>query len=274
MKVVVFDDGGLMGVETALWVRDHGHEVGLVSAPTGLDPLTPEQVADALRDCAVVIDLAHQPPPATGTFPTATGTFPTGSGRAGVEAARLDAWLASTGRLLRAATDAGVRHHVCLSAVGADRVRGEGAFRALRAREAMIERSGTPYSILRSTQFFEAAEAIADTATMDGVVQVPPLRVQPVSLTDVAMYLAHIAVSRPLGGVREIAGPEQFGLDRFVRIALATDAAYRPVRTHAHSPFFGARPHPADLLPGAGAFVAQTSYREWLAGRPAPEVSS
>ncbi|MCL6674013.1 SDR family oxidoreductase [Streptomyces panaciradicis] len=253
MKVVVFDDGGLIGVETALWVRDHGHEVGIVSAPAGFDALAPEEVTDALHDCAVVIDLVHQPPPATGTIPTENGPA---SG------------------LLCAAIAAGVRHHVCLSAVGVDRVRDDGAFSALRAREAMIERSGIPHSILRSTQLFEAAEAIADTATEDGTVRVPPLRVQPVSLTDVAMYLAHIAVSRPLGGAREIAGPERFGLDRFVRIALATDADRRPVHTHANSAFLGARPRTVDLLPGPGAFVAQTSYREWLAGRPAPEVSS
>ncbi|WP_234381134.1 hypothetical protein [Streptomyces sp. NRRL F-5122] len=156
-----------------------------------------------------------------------------------------------------------------------DRVRDDGgAFTALRAWEVMIERSGIPCSILRSTQLFEAAEVIADTATEDGAVRVPPLRVQPVSLTDVAMYLAHIAVSRPLGGAREIAGPEQFGLDRFVRIALATDADRRPVLTHAHSPFLGARPRTWDLLPGPGAFVAQTSYLEWFVGRPVPEVSS
>ncbi|MFC8244784.1 SDR family oxidoreductase [Streptomyces chartreusis] len=163
---------------------------------------------------------------------------------------------------------------MCLSAVGVGRVRDDGASTALRAREALIERSGIPYSILRSTQLFEVAEAIADTATEDGAVRVPPLRVQPVSLTDVAMYLAHIAVSRPLGGAREIAGPERFGLDRFVRIALAADADRRVVHTHAHSPFLGARPRLLDLLPGPGAFVAQTSYREWLAGRPAPGGSS
>src|SRR5689334_5299704 len=66
MKVGVFDDGGLMGVGTALWVRDHGHEVGIVSAPAGFDALTPEKVADALHGCAVVTDLVHHPPaPAT-----------------------------------------------------------------------------------------------------------------------------------------------------------------------------------------------------------------
>ncbi len=37
MRVVVRDDSGLIGVETALRVRDHGHEVELLSAPQGLD---------------------------------------------------------------------------------------------------------------------------------------------------------------------------------------------------------------------------------------------
>ncbi|WP_234381133.1 hypothetical protein [Streptomyces sp. NRRL F-5122] len=87
MKVVVFDDGGLMGVETALWVSDHGYEVDIVSAPAGIDALTPEEVADALHSCAVVIDLVRQPPPATGAFPTENGP---------------------TGGLLRAAIAAGV----------------------------------------------------------------------------------------------------------------------------------------------------------------------
>jgi hypothetical protein len=91
MKVVVFDDGGLIGVETALWVRDHGHEVGIVSAPAGFEALTRKKVADALHGCAAVIDLVHQPPPATGTFPSENGP---------------------AGGLLRAAIAAGVRHHV------------------------------------------------------------------------------------------------------------------------------------------------------------------
>ncbi|CAM5444132.1 hypothetical protein GCM10010329_51110 [Streptomyces spiroverticillatus] len=125
MKVVVVDDGGLMGVETALGVRDHGQEVGMVQAPRGLDSLTPKEFADALNGCAVVIDPAHPPSQATGTVPTRDGRV------------RDD-----TGHLLRTAIAAGVRQHVCLSAVGVGRVRAEGAFRAVYAREAMIERSG------------------------------------------------------------------------------------------------------------------------------------
>jgi hypothetical protein len=261
MKVVVFDDGGLMGVETALWIRDHGHEVDLVSASAGLDSLTHDEVADALRSCAVVIDLADQLPPVTGTLIED-------------DAALAGSRLGATGKLLRAGLAAGVKHHVCLSVVGADRVRSEGEFRALQAREAMIRRSGATYSILRATQMFEAAEGIAHASTEDGIVRVPPVEVRPVALTEVAMLLAHTAVSRPLNGVREIAGPEQYGLDAFVRTALTPRTEHHRVRTDAHRPFFGTRLRPLDLLPGADAFVAHTSYREWFASRPAPEITS
>jgi hypothetical protein len=267
MKVVVFDDGGLMGVETALWIRDHGHEVDLVSAPAGLDSLTHDEVADALRSCAVVIDLADQLPPVTGTLIEKNGPVAD-------EAALAGSRLGATGKLLRAGLAAGVKHHVCLSAVGADRVRSEGEFRVLQAREAMIRRSGATCSILRATQMFEAAEGIAHASTEDGIVRVPPVEVRPVALTEVAMLLAHTAVSRPLNGVREIAGPEQYRLDVFVRTALTPRTEHHRVRTGAHRPFFGTRLRPLDLLPGADAFVAHTSYREWFASRPAPETTS
>jgi uncharacterized protein YbjT (DUF2867 family) len=266
MKVVVFDDGALIGVETALWVRDHGHEVDVISAPEGLDSLAREEIAEALHNCSVVIDLSHQPSLKTGTLTDDHGLV--------IDAeAVVRSWLRSTSNLLRAETAAGVRHHVSLSVVGVDRVEGEGVFRALQAQEAMVQRSGIPYSILRATQTFESAEDIATAGTEDWIVWVPPVEVRPVSLTDVATLLAHTAVSRPLIGVREIAGPEKFRLDAFVRAALTADSDCRRVFTDIRSPFFGARLRPTDLLPGAGAFITQTSYREWFTSRPAPEIT-
>ncbi|MFE9360964.1 SDR family oxidoreductase [Streptomyces olivaceoviridis] len=265
MKVVVFDDGGLMGAETALWVRDHGHEVDLISAPGGLDSLAREEIAESLRDCSVVIDLSRQPS-------LNTGIATDDHGRVMDEEGLVASWRRSTSALLQAETAAGVGHHVSLSVVGVDRVRSEGAFRALQAHETMIQRSGISYSIVRSTQMFESAEDIATAGTEDWIVWVPPVEVRPVSLTDVAILLAHTAVSRPLIGVREIAGPEKFRLDAFVRAALtAVHAEHRHVYTDVRSPFFGARLRPTDLLPGAGAFIAQTSYRAWCASRPGRE---
>ncbi|MFG2357392.1 SDR family oxidoreductase [Streptomyces sp. NPDC048521] len=266
MKVVVLDDGALIGVETALWVRDHGHEVDMLSAPHGIDSLTREEIAEALHDCSVVIDLCHLPSLDLGTLTDDHGLVLD-------EEAIVRSWLRSTSNVLQAETAAGVRHHVCLSVVGVDRVGGEGVFRALQAQEAMIQRSGMPYSILRATQMFESAQDIATACTEDWIVWVPPVEVRPVSLTDVATLLAHTAVSRPLIGVREIAGPEQFRLDAFVRAALTGDSEYRRVFTNVRSPFFGAHLRPTDLLPGADAFIAQTSYREWFTSRPAPEIT-
>lgn len=262
MKVVVFDDGGLIGAETALWVRDHGHEVGLVSASGGLDSLAREEIAESLRQCSVVIDLCRQPS-------LNSGIVTDDHGHVVDEEALVASWRRSTSALLQAERAAGVAHHVSLSVVGVDRIRSEGAFRALQAHEAMVQRSGISYSIVRSTQMFESVEDIATAGTEDWIVWVPPVEVRPVSLTDVAVLLAHTAVSRPLIGVREIAGPENVRLDAFVRAALTTvHAEHRHVRADARSPFFGARLRPTDLLPGADAFVARTSYREWCAGRP------
>ncbi|MGW5664669.1 SDR family oxidoreductase [Streptomyces sp. NPDC003758] len=262
MKVVVFDDGGLIGAETALWVTDHGHEVDLISAPGGLDSLAREEIAASLRHCSVVIDLCRQPSLNTGIVTDDDGLVID-------EEALVASWRRTTRALLQAETAAGVGHHVSLSVVGVDRIRSEGAFRALQAHETMIQQSGISYSIVRSTQMFESAEDVATAGTDDWIVWVPPVEVRPVSLTDVAVLLGHTAVSRPLMGVREIAGPEKFRLDVFVRDVLATvHGEHRHVLTDVRSPFFGARLRRRDLLPGADAFVAQTSYREWCASPP------
>ncbi|MFI1702192.1 SDR family oxidoreductase [Streptomyces bobili] len=267
MKVVVWDDGGLIGVETALWVRDHGHEVALLSAPHGLDSYTREEITEVLRDCSVVIDLLCRPSLAIGTLTEDQGFVID-------EEALVGSWLRSTRKLLQAETAAGVTYHVALSVTGVDRAASSGVFRALKARESMIQRSATPHFILRSTQMFESAEEIATAGTEDWIVWVPPVDVRPVALTDVAMLLAHTAVSRPRTGVHEIAGPETIGLDTFVRAALAANAEYRRVFTDVRSPFFGTRLGPSDLLPDANAFIAQTSYREWFAARPSPGINS
>ncbi|MEV5172500.1 hypothetical protein AB0L10_15775 [Streptomyces flaveolus] len=228
MKVVVFDDGGLMGVETALSVRDHGHEVDLISAAKGFDSLTREEIARSLRDCSVVIDVSHQ-------LSLGTGIITDDHGLVMDEEALAASWRLSTSALLQAETAAGVTHHVSLSVVGADRIRSEGVFRAVQAQEVMIQRSGIAYSIVRSTQTFESAEDIATTGTEDRMVWVRPVDVRPVSLTDVATLLAHTAVSRPLIGVREIAGPEQFRLDAFV---------YRPHCASGVPPCLHGHPQP------------------------------
>jgi uncharacterized protein YbjT (DUF2867 family) len=61
----------------------------------------------------------------------------------------------STTNLLFAEADAGVPHHVALSIVGTDRLSESGYLRAKVAQEQLIKEGPIPYSIVRSTQFFE-----------------------------------------------------------------------------------------------------------------------
>ncbi|MEV5900764.1 SDR family oxidoreductase [Streptomyces sp. NPDC052127] len=269
MKVVVFDGGGPTAAQTAQRVKDHGHEVAVVSASTGADALTGVGLADTLTGCSVVIDLSGPPSLDDGTLTEEDGLV-----------IDEDAVLArvghSTADLLAAEAAVGVEHHVSLSVVGVERVREEGAFRALQAQEEMIRRSGIPYSIVRATQLFESVEEIATAATQDWIVWVPPVEVRPVACAEVATLLAHTAAFKPWNSAREIAGPEQFRLDTFVRVALAADAAdqeHRRVFTDDRSTLFGARIRRTDLLPGPGAHIAQQRYGDWLADRRVPEAT-
>src|SRR5205823_3023354 len=75
--------------------------------------------------------------------------------------------------LLAAEAAAGVRHHVALSIVGTDRS-DNGYFRAKVAQEILIETSGIPYTIIRSTQFLEFLGAIAASSGDGNVIRISP----------------------------------------------------------------------------------------------------
>jgi uncharacterized protein YbjT (DUF2867 family) len=118
----------------------------LAASPnSGVNTVTGEGVTQALAGAQVVVDLANSP-----SFEdAAVMTFFKVAGR----------------NVLAAETAAGVRHHVALSIVGADRLPDSGYLRAKVAQENLIKDSAIPYSILRSTQFFEFGGSIADAAT-------------------------------------------------------------------------------------------------------------
>ncbi len=265
MKVVVFDNGLPATAEIAQGVRDHGHEVSVVPAPTGGDNLRKADLADVLTGCSAVIDLSGPPSLDDGTLTEDDGLVID-------EDALVARRVRATAGLLAAEAAVGVEHHVSLSVVGVDRVRAEGVFRALRAQEEMIRRSGIPYSIVRATQVFESAVEIAAATTEDWIVWVPPVGIRPVAGAEVATLLAHTAAFTPTNAVQEIAGPEQFRLDTFVRAALTADQEHRRVFADNRSTVFGARIRHADLLPGPGAHVARQRYGDWLVSRSAPET--
>src|SRR5712692_8577133 len=149
MKIVVIGGTGLIGSKTVAILRQGGHEVVAASPKTGVNIITGEGLKEAMAGTQVVIDLANSP---------------------SFEAKAVLEFFETSGRnLLAAEAAAGVRHHVALSIVGTDRTPDNGYFRAKVAPEKLIETSGIPYTIIRSTQFLEFLGGIADSSTVGGV---------------------------------------------------------------------------------------------------------
>lgn len=247
MRIVVVGATGLVGRQLVALLERDGHHVVAVSPSTGVDAATGAGLAGALARAEVVVDVSK----------------PHGYG----EEAVLRYYRDSTTRLLRAGADAGVRHHVTLAAVGTDRLTDSSFYRAKRAQEQLVEASGTPFTLVRSTQFFEFATGIADASTTDGVVRLPPAPVQPMASSEVADAVARVAVAVPRNEAAEFAGPERLTLDVFVRTVLAARGDPRPVLTDSKAPYFGGHPGADTLVPGPDAELGTLRLADWLAGR-------
>ena len=153
MKIVVIGGTGLIGSKTVAILRQGGHEVVAASPKSGVNTITGEGLKEAMTGARVVIDLANSP------------SFE--------DKAVLEFFETSGRNLLAAEAAAGVRHHVALSIVGIDRS-DNGYFRAKVAQEKLIETSGIPYTIIRSTQFLEFLGAIAASSADGNVIDSRP----------------------------------------------------------------------------------------------------
>ncbi len=166
--------------------------------------------------------------------------------------------------LLAAEAKAGVKHHVALSVVGADRLPESGYLRAKVAQENLIKASGIPYTILRSTQFFEFIGRIADSAAQGDVIRLSPALLQPIAADDVSAALADLALGSPLNGIVEVAGPDACPLDKLARKFLSARGDKRQVIADVHARYFGAELDDRSLTPGAHPRFGRTGFDEWL----------
>jgi len=244
MKIVVIGGSGLIGANLVDRLRRRGHDVLAASPRWGVNTLTGEGLAEALIGAQVVVDVANSP------------SFEDG--------AVLEFFETSSRRLLAAEDAAGVEHHVALSVVGSDRLPQSGYLRAKMAQERLIKASGVPYTILRSTQFFEFIGGIIQAGTEGDVVRLSPALLQPIAADDVAAALADLAVGPPLNGTVEVAGPEALPLDELARRAMAVNGDGRQVIADVHARYFGAELDDASLTPGAHPRLGSTHFHEWL----------
>src|SRR6201988_167386 len=196
MKIVVIGGTGLIGSKTVAILRQGGHEVVAASPNSGVNTITGEGLGEATAGAQVVIDLANSP------------SFE--------DKAVLKFFETSGRNLLPAEAAAGVRHHVALSIVGTDRTPDNGYFRAKVAQEKLIEASGIPYTIIRSTQFLELLGGIAASSADGNIVRLPPVLFQPIAADDIAPIVAEVALAAPRNGIVEIAGPERAPFNQIV----------------------------------------------------------
>lgn len=171
----------------------------------------------------------------------------------------------STRNLLAAEAAAGVKHHVALSIVGTERTPEIAYFRAKLAQENLIKESSIPYSIVHATQFFEFIKGIADDATVGNTVRISHVFIQPMAADDVASAVGRVGVGSPLNGTIEIAGPEQFRFDEFVRRGLSARNDPREVVVDPHARYFGAELSERTLVPAGEAQLGPTYFKDWLA---------
>jgi uncharacterized protein YbjT (DUF2867 family) len=227
-------------------LSERGHDVVAISRSNGVDVITGDGLAAALKGVEVVID-------------TATGPSPE-------QAAATEFFTTATRNLEQAGTQAGVRKLVVVSIIGTDKATG-GYGAAKLAHERAALSGPIPARILRAAQFHEFVEVLMGWGRQGDVVYLPKMRTQIVAARTVAEALADLAVSDGPAGERpdEIAGPREEYLPDLAKLLAAKRGD--PVTIEAVT-------NPADpddalnenggLLPGPHATLAGPAFAEWL----------
>ncbi|MGE0850619.1 MAG: SDR family oxidoreductase [Hyphomicrobiaceae bacterium] len=244
MKIVVIGGSGLIGTKVVNGLRQKGHEVVAASPNSGVNTITGEGLAEALAGAQVVVDLANSP------------SFE--------DRAVLEFFQTSGRNLLAAEAAAGVKHHVALSVVGSDRLPDSGYLRAKMAQEGLIKASKIPYTIVRSTQFFEFVNAIAQSGSVGQTVRLSPALLQPIGSDDVAAAVVDVALGVPVNGMIEIAGPERIPLNELARRYLNATKDPRQVVADTHARYFGAEINDQSLTPGDNPRLGSIRFEDWL----------
>jgi uncharacterized protein YbjT (DUF2867 family) len=245
MKIVIIGGTGRVGSNVVGRLAAQGHDPVPAAPDTGVDTITGEGLADVMAGADVVVDVANAP--------------------VWDDDAVLEFFTTSTRHQLAAERDAGVKHHLALTIVGADRLPDSGYLRAKVAQEAEIQAGRVPYTILRATQFFEFLPQTVDAGVDGDSVRLSTGLMQLVAPDDVAATVAELATGAPVGGRVELGGPEVLGVDGWARRLFAATGDERTVVSDPHALYFGTQLHGGELTTGAGARIGPTSFGTWLA---------
>ncbi len=245
MKIVVIGGSGRIGSRVVNQLREQGHQPVAASPDSGVNAVTGEGLAEALKGARAVVDVSNAP--------------------SWEDAAVMKFFETSTRNLLKYEAAAAVGHHVALSVVGSERMTESGYFRAKIAQENLIKSSAIPHSIVRATQFYEFFKDIADFSAEGNTVHLPHVLIQPMAADDVARALVRTALGAPVNGTIEVGGPEKFPLDEFIRRGLAARNDPRQVVADPRARYYGIAVKERTLVPGDNAKLGTVRFDDWLA---------
>jgi uncharacterized protein YbjT (DUF2867 family) len=243
MRIAIVGGTGLTGRHVATAALHLGHDAVLVARSTGADLMTGAGVDEALAGADAVIDVTNAPSNDAESARRVFGTM--------------------TRNLLAAGQRAGIRHHVLLSIVSITRLPHVPHYAGKLAQEALVQEGSVPFTIVRATQFHEFGELMVQWNRQGDAATIPPLRLQPVAVSDVGSVLAEVAAQAPLNGWFELAGPDRLDLVDMARRTLA--ARHESVSvTAGWSGGFDESAAGDAFLPGPNARIGPTSFDAWL----------
>lgn len=227
-QVLVTGGTGDLGRELVPRLVSRGYDVTVLSrrvnppVPAGTravqgDLTTGAGVEDALAGAEVIVHCA-------------TGSRDSGLRGLGYKAPKKTD-VDPTDRLIAAARSKGSPHVVYISIVGVDKIP-LGYYRAKLESEQIIERSGLPYSILRTTQWHTLADEFARRLSASPVLMVPKgLKSQLLDAGEVADRMAAIVDQGPSQHVPDMGGPEVLDMRDIVTSWLVAKGKRRGVLT-------------------------------------------
>ena len=113
-------------------------------------------------------------------------------------------------------------------------------------------------------------KSIADSATVGSQVSLPPVFIQPIAAEEVAKAVARVAVGTPLNGMVEVAGPQRFRFDEFIRQGLRARNDPREVVADQNARYFGAALSDVALIASGDARIGEIRFEDWLSPAISP----
>ena len=206
MRIAIAGGTGTVGSHVSRIAAERGHEVVVLARSRGMDFLTGAGLTKALEGVDCVIDVSNI---TTLSAVTATQFF-----------------VAVTGNLETAETEAGVGHHVLLSVAGIDAI-DSSYYAGKLAQEHAVRAARTPHTIVRTAQFHEFAEQVVRQTSFAGLALVPRTLTRPVAARDVARRLVNSAEAGPRESLPDLVGPKDDTLISMVRRMFEFDGASR-----------------------------------------------